>query len=97
MIPADLFCYSRERSNDTIPCLSSQGVGNTNAICLDTTVLQPPAAILLLQDLEIPDQCSMQPVILFLIASQHWIFQKTEPFSPTLLSIIIQVLGTGAA
>uniref|UniRef100_A0A663DT94 Uncharacterized protein n=1 Tax=Aquila chrysaetos chrysaetos TaxID=223781 RepID=A0A663DT94_AQUCH len=76
--------------------LSSQGAGNTNAMCLDTTVLQPHVAILLLQDLEIPVWCSMQPVILFLMESQHWIFQKTEPFFPTLLSILIQVFGTSA-
>jgi len=95
VIPVDLFCHSTERSNDTILSFPD-GAGNTNAMCLDTTVLQPPSAILLLQDLEIPDPCSKQPVIWFLMVSQHWIFQKTEPFYLTLLSIIIQVLGTSA-
>uniref|UniRef100_A0A8B9GHI1 Uncharacterized protein n=1 Tax=Amazona collaria TaxID=241587 RepID=A0A8B9GHI1_9PSIT len=73
------------------------GTGNTYALCLDTTVLQPHAAILLLQDLEIPVWCSMQHVRLFLMVCQHWIFQKMKPFSPTKLSIVIQVLGTSSA
>lgn len=64
---------------------------------LGTTVLQPPAAILLLQGLDIPVWCSVHPVTLFLMVSQHWILQKTKPFSPSLLGIIIQVLGTSSA
>uniref|UniRef100_A0A8B9G7U4 Uncharacterized protein n=1 Tax=Amazona collaria TaxID=241587 RepID=A0A8B9G7U4_9PSIT len=54
------------------------GTGNTYALCLDTTVLQPHAAILLLQDLEIPVWCSMQHVRLDISKDEALFPYKTQ-------------------
>lgn len=94
LIPVGLSCETAEKGPS---CLSSQGAGKRNAMFLDTAVLQPAAAVLLLQGLDIPVWCSVHSVTLFFMVSQHWILGKTKPFSPVLLNIIIQVLGISSA